>query len=82
MCLMWLIPETRQFSASACLTCADNVSGSTILLDKEAKRRRKEAVKAGKPEPNIWGPNEVLEKRISVKEVVGEWFSAEKSRKC
>ena len=40
---------------------------ATILLDKEAKRRRK----AGNP--NIYGPNELKEKRISAKEVGEIW---------
>ncbi|KAL8636962.1 MAG: hypothetical protein Q9228_005709 [Teloschistes exilis] len=46
-----LVPETR----------------ATIMLDREAKRRRK----AG--EANIWGPNELKESRISVKEVLKIW---------
>ncbi|EIM19931.1 MFS general substrate transporter [Wallemia mellicola CBS 633.66] len=54
--LHWSIPETR----------------TTILLDREAKRRRKEAAKEGK-ELNIWGPSEVSE-GISVKEVLTIWY--------
>ncbi|KAI4248568.1 MAG: hypothetical protein LQ352_005914 [Teloschistes flavicans] len=46
-----LVPETR----------------ATIMLDREAKRRRK----AG--EANIWGPNELKESRISMKEVLRIW---------
>lgn len=42
---------------------------SSILLDREAKRRRQEAAKAGKSVPNIWGPNEVKAQRISMKEI-------------
>ncbi|TIA69514.1 hypothetical protein E3P94_04105 [Wallemia ichthyophaga] len=53
-----IVPETR----------------STILLDREAKRRRKQAVKDGKPEPNIWGPNEVKESRISAKEIIVTFY--------
>ena len=41
---------------------------TTIMLDNEAKRRRK----AG--EVNIWGPNEVKEHRITVKEVLTIWY--------
>lgn len=52
---------------------ANNATGSTILLDREAKRRRKEAAKEGK-ELNIWGPNEVATHRISVKEVLTIWY--------
>ena len=47
-----LVPETR----------------SSILVDKEAKRRRK----AG--ETNIYGPNELKEERMSVKEVLTIWY--------
>ncbi|TIA87084.1 hypothetical protein E3P99_03395 [Wallemia hederae] len=42
---------------------------STILLDREAQRRRKEAAKQG-IELNIWGPNEVKEQRITLHEIV------------
>lgn len=42
------------------------------MLDREAKRRRKEAAKEGK-ELNIWGPSEVSE-GISVKEVLTIWY--------
>ena len=41
---------------------------ATILVDKEAKRRRK----AG--ESNVYGPNELKEKRISMKEVLKIWY--------
>ncbi|PWY98326.1 MFS general substrate transporter [Testicularia cyperi] len=47
-----LVPETR----------------STILLDREAKRRRK----AG--QENIWGPNEVRTDRFSLKEIGKYWL--------
>lgn len=47
----FLVPETR----------------ATILLDREAKRRRK----AG--ETNIWGPNEVKEHRFEVKQILKIW---------
>ncbi|KAF2840692.1 putative MFS multidrug transporter [Patellaria atrata CBS 101060] len=40
---------------------------STILLDREAKRLRKSGL-------NIWGPNEMNEKRITRKKVVQIWF--------
>lgn len=43
------------------------------MLDKEAKRRRKAAAKEGK-ELNIWGPNEVVEKRLNMKEVLVIWY--------
>lgn len=46
-----LVPETR----------------STILIDREAKRRRK----AG--ETNIYGPSELKEKRFSAKEIFTTW---------
>ena len=48
----FFVPETR----------------TTILLDKEAKRRRK----AG--EKNIYGPNEMSGTRISLKEVLTIWY--------
>lgn len=41
---------------------------TTIMLDKEAKKRRK----AG--ETNIWGPNEMTKQRISMKEVLTIWY--------
>ena len=47
-----LVPETR----------------ATILLDREAKRRRK----AG--EVNIWGPTELKENRFSMKEILNVWI--------
>ncbi|CAK96557.1 transporter mfs1 [Aspergillus awamori] len=47
-----LVPETR----------------ATILLDREAKRRRKSG-----EDPNIYGPNELKESRLSVKEVLRIW---------
>ena len=47
----FFVPETR----------------ASILLDREAKRRRK----AG--ETNIWGPDELKEERLSVKEVFAIW---------
>ncbi|KAL9103666.1 MAG: hypothetical protein Q9163_001325 [Psora crenata] len=48
----FFVPETR----------------TTIMLDKEAKRRRK----AG--ERNIYGPNEMGNQRISLKEVLTIWY--------
>ncbi|KAL8717178.1 MAG: hypothetical protein Q9225_005554 [Loekoesia sp. 1 TL-2023] len=47
----FLVPETR----------------ATILLDREAKRRRK----AG--ETNVWGPNEVKQNRFQMKEILKVW---------
>lgn len=47
-----LVPETR----------------STILLDREAKKRRKNG------EKNIWGPNEVRDDRFSLKEIGSYWI--------
>ncbi|KAL8967853.1 MAG: hypothetical protein Q9183_002734 [Haloplaca sp. 2 TL-2023] len=47
----FLVPETR----------------ATILLDREAKRRRK----AG--ESNIWGPNELKENRFEMREILRVW---------
>lgn len=47
----FLVPETR----------------SAIILDKEAKRRRK----AG--ESNIWGPGELKQKRLSMNEILVIW---------
>ncbi|TIB07219.1 hypothetical protein E3P92_03952 [Wallemia ichthyophaga] len=55
--LHFCIPETR----------------STIMLDREAKRRRKAAAKEG-IELNIWGPNEVREQRLSMKEILVIWY--------
>lgn len=46
----FLVPETRE----------------TVLLDREAKRRRK----AGE---DVWGPSEVKKSRFSAKEVIGIW---------
>ncbi|KAJ9480091.1 putative drug/proton antiporter YHK8 (putative) [Pseudozyma hubeiensis] len=48
----FLVPETR----------------STILLDREAKRRRKNG------EHNIYGPNEVRTDRFSIKEIGAYWL--------
>ena len=48
-----MVPETR----------------STILIDREAKRRRK-----SHEDPNIYGPNELKEHRISPKEVLTIWI--------
>ncbi|TIC22420.1 MFS general substrate transporter [Wallemia mellicola] len=55
--LHWTIPETR----------------SSILLDKEAKRRRKQAAKEGE-ELNIWGPNEISKRGLSFREVLVIWY--------
>lgn len=44
-------------------------SRSTILMDREAKRRRKSGEDAG-----IWGPNEVKRPRISLREVQITWL--------
>lgn len=41
---------------------------STILLDREAKKRRK----AG--QPNIYGPNEISTKRLSLREIGTIWI--------
>jgi MFS family permease len=49
----FLVPETR----------------STILIDREAKRRRKSG-----EDPNIYGPNELKEQRISPREVLTIWI--------
>lgn len=53
-----LVPETR----------------STIMMDRIAKRRRKEAEKEGPP-LNIWGPNELTpwKDRFSTKEIFITW---------
>ena len=48
----FFVPETR----------------TTIMLDREAKRRRK----AG--EKNIYGPNEMTDERISLKEIMTIWY--------
>ena len=48
----FFVPETR----------------TTIMLDKEAKRRRK----AG--EKNVYGPNEISGERISLKEILTIWY--------
>jgi MFS family permease len=48
----FLVPETR----------------STLLLDREAQRRRAEG------ETNIWGPKEIDEHRLTVKEVLTIWI--------
>lgn len=48
----FVVPETR----------------STILLDREAKKRRKNG------ESNIWGPNEVRTDRFSLKEIGRYWL--------
>lgn len=42
---------------------------TTIMLDKEAKKRRKE-----NPETNVWGPNELQSQRISMKEILTIWY--------
>ena len=47
----FLVPETRE----------------TIILDREAKRRRK----AG--EQDIWGPSEVKKNRFSAREILTIW---------
>ncbi|KAK2606247.1 hypothetical protein QQS21_003295 [Conoideocrella luteorostrata] len=44
-------------------------SRSTILMDREAKRRRESG-----EDPNIWGPNEVKKPRISAREVRITWI--------
>lgn len=41
---------------------------TTIMLDKEAKKRRKAGA------DNIWGPNEISTQRISFKEVLTIWY--------
>ncbi|KAL3476488.1 major facilitator superfamily domain-containing protein [Aspergillus californicus] len=41
---------------------------STILLDREAKRRRKSGV-----DPNVFGPNEMKKPRIEMKDVLRIW---------
>ncbi len=52
----FLVPETR----------------STIILDREAKRRRR-AEGANIWGANIWGPNELKEHRLSAKEILVIW---------
>ncbi|KAI9818059.1 MAG: hypothetical protein M1827_000683 [Pycnora praestabilis] len=47
-----LVPETR----------------ATIIMDKEAKRRRKTG-----EDPNVYGPNELKEHRFSTKEILETW---------
>ena len=42
------------------------------MLDKEAKRRRKEAAKEGR-ELNIWGPGELHPYRFDMKKTVTIW---------
>lgn len=42
---------------------------TTIMLDREARKRRKE-----NPEANVWGPNEIHTPRISMKEVLTIWY--------
>ncbi|KAL9049659.1 MAG: hypothetical protein Q9162_007101 [Coniocarpon cinnabarinum] len=49
----FLVPETR----------------STIMMDKEAKRRRKSG-----EDPDIYGPNELKKPRISTKEIATVWI--------
>jgi MFS family permease len=54
-----MVPETR----------------TTVLMDRIAKRRRKEGEKNGKPE-NIWGPNELtpFKERFSAHEIITTWI--------
>ncbi|KAF2175775.1 MFS general substrate transporter [Zopfia rhizophila CBS 207.26] len=54
-----LVPETR----------------STCMMDKIAKKRRKEGEKSGKP-VNIWGPNELtpFKDRFSAREILITWI--------
>lgn len=54
----FLVPETR----------------TTIMMDRIAKRRRKEGEKSGKP-VNIWGPNELTpyKERFSAREILVTW---------
>lgn len=49
---LFLVPETR----------------ATILIDREAKRRRKTG-----DDPNVYGPNELKKPRLNVKEVIAIW---------
>ncbi|KAF2469515.1 MFS general substrate transporter [Lindgomyces ingoldianus] len=55
----FLVPETR----------------STVMMNKIAKRRRKEGEKDGKP-VNIWGPNELtpFKNRFSMREILITWI--------
>ncbi|KAF2868125.1 multidrug transporter [Massariosphaeria phaeospora] len=55
----FLVPETR----------------TTIMMDKIAKRRRKEGEKNGKP-VNVWGPNEIrpYKERFSAREILITWM--------
>jgi len=55
----FLVPETR----------------STIMMDRIAKKQRKEGEKAGKP-VNIWGPNELtpFSERFSAREIMITWI--------
>ncbi|KAI7164167.1 MFS general substrate transporter [Hortaea werneckii] len=53
MCIFFFMPESR----------------STIMLDKEAKRRRKTG-----EDPNIYGPNELKKPRISIGEMATVWI--------
>jgi MFS family permease len=54
-----LVPETR----------------TTVLMDRIAKKRRKEGEKNGKP-VNIWGPNELktFKERFSAREILITWI--------
>ena len=58
MCIFFFMPESR----------------STIMLDKEAKRRRKTG-----EDPNIYGPNELKKPRISISEMATVWIRPCKS---
>lgn len=53
MCIFAFMPESR----------------ATIIMDKEAKRRRKSG-----EDPNIYGPNELKQPRISAKEIAIVWL--------
>jgi hypothetical protein len=48
----FLVPETR----------------ATILLDREAKRRRRSG-----EDPNIYGPNEVKKHKLTIREIIKIW---------
>lgn len=54
-----MVPETR----------------STVMMDKIAKKRRKEGEKNGKP-VNVWGPNELtaFKDRFSMREILVTWI--------
>ena len=54
-----LVPETR----------------TTVLMDRIAKKRRKEGEKNGQPN-NIWGPNELktFKERFSMREILITWI--------